>query len=67
MLLKFPNPFKVIPQKKKKESNIFFKLSLNVPYQGLFRKIELKKKDGSPCLFRRYNRQNLHHLSLYWH
>lgn len=39
MLLKFPYPFKVIPQKKK-VSNIFFKLSLNGPYQGLFRKIE---------------------------
>ena len=40
MLLKFPNPFKVIPQKKKRYRTFFFKLSLNVPYQGLFRKIE---------------------------
>ena len=65
MLLKFPNPFKVIPQKKKGIEH-FFKTVLKCSLPRSVSKNRIKK-DGSPCLFRRYNRQNLHHLSLYWH
>ena len=46
--------FKVIPQKRSYWT-IFCKLSLNVPYQCLFR--GKKKRDRSPRLFRRYMRQ----------
>ena len=53
-----------IPQEKIVIEQFFFKLSLNVWYQCLFRK---NLKDRSLLSFWRYDEPNLAHLRLFWH
>ena len=58
--------FKVIPQKTKKATEIFLKAFPKWPLpMSVSKKYNLK--DRSPCLFKKYDEQNLPHSCLFWH